>query len=152
MTVRWTPQAIPGWSRTSRMACSAQGQGAIRVVDRTTPSVSVRRMAALIAWDIPKSSALTMSRRASAGYPSSSLAPRCDTDNSLARPLRRSEGDSEWRGRESRGRGLVLHRGQADTRQLQLSGAVAGRPLPGHDLLESGGFGCADVDRVRAAR
>jgi len=42
--------------------------------DRATPSVSVRRMPALTAWDIPKSSALTISRRASGGYPSRSLA------------------------------------------------------------------------------
>src|SRR5215217_5069974 len=88
MTVRWTPQAMCGWSRSSRMACRAQGQGAIRVVDCTTPCVSVRRMAALMAWDIPKSSALTMSRRASAGYPSRSLARRFDTTSSFAGPIR----------------------------------------------------------------
>jgi hypothetical protein len=56
------------------MACSAQEQGTIRVVDRTIPSENVRRMAELTAWYAPKSSALMISRRASAGYPSSSLA------------------------------------------------------------------------------
>ncbi len=52
------------------MACNAQGQGTIKVVERSTPFWSARKMASLTAWHIPKSSALIISRRASAGYPS----------------------------------------------------------------------------------
>jgi hypothetical protein len=40
---------------------------------RIMPSRSARRVAALIEWHIPTSSALTMRRRASSGYPNSRL-------------------------------------------------------------------------------
>src|SRR4030042_915212 len=52
------------------MACNAQGQGTIKVVERTRPSRSVRMMASFVELHIPKSSALIINRRASAGYPS----------------------------------------------------------------------------------
>src|SRR5215469_5543499 len=52
------------------MACNAQGHGTIKVVELTTPSTSARRMPALHAWDLPKSSALMINKRASSGYPS----------------------------------------------------------------------------------
>src|SRR4030067_88651 len=52
------------------MACKAQGQGTIKLVERSTPSLNVRKMASLIALHIPKSSALIINRRASTGYPS----------------------------------------------------------------------------------
>src|SRR5260221_14109747 len=55
------------------MACKAQGQGTIKVVELTTPSVSERRMPALHAWDLPKSSALMINKRASSGYPNKRL-------------------------------------------------------------------------------
>src|SRR5947209_10822139 len=55
------------------MACNAQGQGTIKVVELTTPSVSERRMPALHAWDLPKSSALMINKRASSGYPNKRL-------------------------------------------------------------------------------
>src|SRR5947209_699713 len=55
------------------MACKAQGQGTIKVVELTTPSVSERRMPALQAWDLPKSSALMINKRASSGYPNKRL-------------------------------------------------------------------------------
>src|SRR5579863_7176815 len=64
------PKGISGWSRSICMACNAQGQGTIKVVELTTPSVSERRMPALHAWDLPKSSALMINNRASSGYPS----------------------------------------------------------------------------------
>src|SRR6266571_317969 len=51
------------------MACNAQGQGTITVVEVTTPSVSERRMPSLHACDLPKSSALMINKRASSGYP-----------------------------------------------------------------------------------
>ena len=49
----------------------------IRLVERAMPSSNVRKMASFTAWHIPKSSALIISRRASAGYP----------NNSFVRPL-----------------------------------------------------------------
>src|SRR6266853_4481649 len=55
------------------MACKAQGQGTIKVVELTTPSWSERRMPALHAWDLPKSSALMINKRASSGYPNKRL-------------------------------------------------------------------------------
>ena len=36
------------------MACNAQGQGTIKVVERTRPSCNVRMMASLIELHIPK--------------------------------------------------------------------------------------------------
>jgi hypothetical protein len=62
-----------GWSKSICMACNAQEQGTIKVVELTTPSVSERRMPALHAWDLPKSSALMISKRASSGYPNKRL-------------------------------------------------------------------------------
>ena len=58
------------------MACKAQGQGTIKVVERTTPSFNVPTMASFTEWHIPKSSALMISRRASAGYPSNRFVRR----------------------------------------------------------------------------
>src|SRR5947209_5903758 len=55
------------------MACKAQGQGTIKVVELTTPSLSERRMPSLHAWDLPKSSALMINKRASSGYPNKRL-------------------------------------------------------------------------------
>ena len=52
------------------MACKAQGQGTIKVVERTTPAFNAPKMASFTELHIPKSSALMISRRASAGYPS----------------------------------------------------------------------------------
>ena len=52
------------------MAWVAQGQVTIKVVERSTPFLSARVMASLTAWHIPKSSALIIRSRASAGYPS----------------------------------------------------------------------------------
>src|SRR5260370_20230057 len=73
MTVRLIPKEISGWSESSCMACNAQGQGTIKVVELTTPSVSERRMPALHAWDLPKSSALMINKRVSSGYPNKRL-------------------------------------------------------------------------------
>src|SRR5690606_36238910 len=63
-------------SASQRIACVAQGHGTISVVVVATPSPSARMIAAFFAWHIPKSSALMISKRASAGYPSRSLALR----------------------------------------------------------------------------
>ena len=56
------------------MACKAQGQGTIKVVERTTPFFDVPTMASFTEWHIPKSSALIISKRTSAGYPSNRFA------------------------------------------------------------------------------
>src|SRR5215469_17555255 len=55
------------------MACNAQGHGTIKVVELTTPSLSERRMPALHAWDLPKSSALMINKRALSEYPNKRL-------------------------------------------------------------------------------
>src|SRR5205085_3402071 len=67
------PKEISGCSESICMACNAQGQGTIKVVELTTPSWSERRMPALQAWDLPKSSALMINKRASSGYPNKRL-------------------------------------------------------------------------------
>jgi len=54
------------------MASGAPGHGTIRVHELAIPSSIERKTAALIARYIPKSSAFTMSTRASGGKPSSS--------------------------------------------------------------------------------
>src|SRR6185436_4134120 len=55
------------------MACKAHGQGTIKVVERTTPVINAAMMASFTEWHMPKSSALMISRRVSAGYPSNRL-------------------------------------------------------------------------------
>src|SRR5947209_2927369 len=63
------PKGRLGFSASRCMACRAQGHGGITVVEETTPSLSERSIASLIEWHMPKSSALMISKRASAGYP-----------------------------------------------------------------------------------
>jgi hypothetical protein len=48
----------------------SEEQGTIKVVERTTPSFNTPKMASFTELHIPKSSALIISKRASAGYPS----------------------------------------------------------------------------------
>jgi len=67
--VKWTPKGTSGAPCSHVRAWSAQGQGTITLQDLTMPSLSERMMASLTAWHIPKSSALTNNKRASAGYP-----------------------------------------------------------------------------------
>src|SRR5918999_1147812 len=69
MDVKWTPKGTSGASCSHARAWSAQGQGTITLQDPTMPSSSEQMMASLTAWHIPKSSALTNNKRASAGYP-----------------------------------------------------------------------------------
>jgi hypothetical protein len=49
------------------MECSAHEHGTIRLQELAIPFSIDSMTAALIAWDIPRSSALTMSTRASGG-------------------------------------------------------------------------------------
>ncbi len=69
MTLRWTPKSISGFSRSICIACAAPGHGTIKLVEQTTPCLIEPRTASLTASDIPKSSAFTMSKRASSPYP-----------------------------------------------------------------------------------
>jgi hypothetical protein len=55
------------------MACKAHGHGTIRLHELAIPFSIESMTAALMAWYIPKSSALTMSMRASGAQPSSSV-------------------------------------------------------------------------------
>src|SRR5215213_8671603 len=71
--VKWTAKGTSGASCSHARAWSAQGQGTIRLQDPTMPSSSERMLASLTAWHIPKSSALTNNKRASAGYPKRSV-------------------------------------------------------------------------------
>jgi hypothetical protein len=57
MAVRCTPNRTAGFSASGCMACGAQKQGTIKVVEQTTPSVSERKIAPFVEWHIPKSSA-----------------------------------------------------------------------------------------------
>ena len=55
------------------MACDAAGHGTIRLHELAMPSSTDSITAALTAGYIPKSSQLTISSRASRGYPGNSL-------------------------------------------------------------------------------
>src|SRR5215208_2133746 len=73
MDVEWTPKGLSGASCSHARAWSAQGQGTITLQEPTMPSSIERMMASLMAWHIPKSSAWTNNKRASAGYPKRSF-------------------------------------------------------------------------------
>src|SRR6266536_1826496 len=63
-SVRWMPNGICGRWRSNCMACTAHGHGTIRLHELAIPFSIESMTAALIAWYIPRSSALTMSTRA----------------------------------------------------------------------------------------
>jgi len=79
ISARWMPNGMCGRSRSSRIASAAAGHGTIRLHELAMPFSIDSTTAALTASCMPKSSQFTISTRASAAKPSSSLDNRSTT-------------------------------------------------------------------------